>query len=263
MIKAGVTYRIVSDHLGSPRLVIDTGTGATVQRMDYDEFGNITADTNPRFQPFGFAGGLYDQHTGLTRFGVRDYDAQIGRWTAKDPIQFAGGAANLYGYSVNDPLNRIDPTGRSLVVVDLVRVYETQGATLGLVRYGTGEEIAGKAFSAYTLEQPNRNNKAFESSIPTGTYLAEVVKSPRFGYEVLVLKGVNERDDIEFHRGNVPDDTQGCILPGKRAGRDRVTGSEAALNELLNYIDSVKRADRAKGEPTVIIVNIRGGPLHP
>ena len=37
MVKDGVTYRIISDHLGSPRLVIDTSTNTIVQRMDYDE----------------------------------------------------------------------------------------------------------------------------------------------------------------------------------------------------------------------------------
>jgi hypothetical protein len=30
------------------------------QRLDYDAWGNVTTDTNPGFQPFGFAGGLYD-----------------------------------------------------------------------------------------------------------------------------------------------------------------------------------------------------------
>ena len=34
----------------------------------------------------------------LVRFGARDYDPTIGRWTAKDPIDFAGGDTNLYGY---------------------------------------------------------------------------------------------------------------------------------------------------------------------
>lgn len=111
MIKSGVTYRIVSDHLGSPRLVINTTDGSVAQRIDDDEFGNITADTNPGFQPFGFAGGLYDQHTGLTRFGARDYDAQVGRWTAKDPIQFRGKSSNLYGYVLNDPIDFQDPSG--------------------------------------------------------------------------------------------------------------------------------------------------------
>jgi hypothetical protein len=34
------------------------------KELDYDEFGNILADTNPGFLSFGFASGLYDQHMG-------------------------------------------------------------------------------------------------------------------------------------------------------------------------------------------------------
>jgi RHS repeat-associated protein len=110
MVKNGSTYRIVTDHLGSPRLVVDSSTGAIMQRMDYDEFGMVTVDSNPGFQPFGFAGGLYDSDTGLVRFGARDYDAAVGRWTAKDPSRFAGGL-NLYQYCESDPMNWTDPTG--------------------------------------------------------------------------------------------------------------------------------------------------------
>ncbi len=112
MIKDGTTYRIISDHLGSPRLVVNTTDGSIAQRIDYDVWGNIINDTNPGFQPFGFAGGIYDQHTQLTRFGARDYDAETARWTAKDPIRFEGGDTNLYGYVVNDPVNFLDPTGK-------------------------------------------------------------------------------------------------------------------------------------------------------
>ncbi|MBI3302464.1 MAG: RHS repeat-associated core domain-containing protein, partial [Deltaproteobacteria bacterium] len=110
LIKGGVTYRIFADHLGSPRLVVDTTTGAIVQRMDYDEFGRVLTDTNPGFQPFGFAGGLYDRDTGLVRFGARDYDPSVGRWTNRDPILFDGGW-NVYAYVGNDPVNFIDPSG--------------------------------------------------------------------------------------------------------------------------------------------------------
>jgi len=117
MIKGSVTYRIITDHLGSPRLVIDVATGAVVQRMDYDEFGRVLNDTSPGFQPFGFAGGLYDRDTKLVRFGARDYDVETGRWTAKDPIGFAGGDTNLYGYVRNSPASSIDPEGKWVVVV--------------------------------------------------------------------------------------------------------------------------------------------------
>ncbi len=111
MIKGGVTYRIISDHLGSPRIVIDSATGTVIQRMDYDEFGNVTLDTNIGFQPFGFAGGLYDPNTGLVRFSARDYDVFTGRWTAKDPIRFGSGDTNFYEYVSTDPVNLLDPWG--------------------------------------------------------------------------------------------------------------------------------------------------------
>src|SRR5207249_3807837 len=86
LIKGGITYRIIADQLGSPRLMVNTATGAVAQRMDYDAFGNVIGDTAPGFQPFGFAGGLYDRDSRLVRFGARDYDAEVGRWTSKDPI---------------------------------------------------------------------------------------------------------------------------------------------------------------------------------
>lgn len=89
MVKGGVSYRILRDHLGSPRLVVDV----------------------PGFQPFGFAGGINDPRTKLVRFGARDYSAKIGRWMAKDSIRFEGGAANLYAYCGNDPVNCKDPEG--------------------------------------------------------------------------------------------------------------------------------------------------------
>jgi len=111
IVKGGVTYRIVSDHLGSVRMVVDTSNGNVVQRMDYDAYGYIIQDTNPGFHPFGFAGGIYDRDTKLTRFGARDYDAATGRWTVKDPIRFDGEDTNLYAYVENDPTNYFDPDG--------------------------------------------------------------------------------------------------------------------------------------------------------
>jgi RHS repeat-associated protein len=61
--------------------------------------------------PIGFAGGLYDHDTKLTKFGYRDYDSQIGRWMSKDPIDFDGGDSNLYGYVLGDPVNYVDEDG--------------------------------------------------------------------------------------------------------------------------------------------------------
>jgi RHS repeat-associated protein len=111
----GTVYRLITDHLGSVRLVVNAETGEVVQRMDYDAFGRVLNAVNPGFQPFGFAGGLYDDDTGLVRFGARDYDAYAGRWTAKDPLLFEGGQENLYVYVANDPVNLVDPSGEKSV----------------------------------------------------------------------------------------------------------------------------------------------------
>ena len=112
MVKGGQTYRIVTDHLGSVRLVVNVADGSVAQRVDYDEFGVATLVSGSwDVQPFGFAGGLYDADTGLVRFGARDYDAVVGRWTRKDPILLGGGQANLYVYVGGDPANRIDSWG--------------------------------------------------------------------------------------------------------------------------------------------------------
>jgi RHS repeat-associated protein len=110
MIKDGLTYRILTDHLGSVRLVVRTADGVVVQQLAFDEFGRQMVNTNPGFQPFGYAGGLTDQQTGLVRFGARDYDAEVGRFTSKDPSGLLSGE-NLYVYASSDVVNRIDPTG--------------------------------------------------------------------------------------------------------------------------------------------------------
>jgi RHS repeat-associated protein len=113
IVQGSTTYRIVKDHLGSPRLIVNATTGAVAQRLDYDEWGNVTVSgTQPAgWQPFGFAGGIYDPDTGLVRFGARDYDPVVGRWTSKDPIRFGGRQANLYVYVGNNPMNSTDPSG--------------------------------------------------------------------------------------------------------------------------------------------------------
>ncbi|MDP2847584.1 MAG: RHS repeat-associated core domain-containing protein [Humidesulfovibrio sp.] len=80
--------------------------------MQYDSFGNLLAVAGDVVRlPLGFAGGLFDADTGLTRFVWRDYDADTGRFTALDPLGAKGGDSDWYGYCVDDPVNRADAWG--------------------------------------------------------------------------------------------------------------------------------------------------------
>jgi len=140
MTKGGNTYYLAYDQVGSLRIVADNA-GNVVKRIEYDSFGNIIDDTNPSFEiPFGFAGGLHDRDTGLVRFGYRDYDPDVGRWTAKDPILFAGGDTDLYGYCLNDPVNLIDPTGEFGFVIK-VAIKAATVATASYLTYKFGKSI--------------------------------------------------------------------------------------------------------------------------
>jgi RHS repeat-associated protein len=149
MIVGSTKYRLIKDHLGSVRFVVNVNDGTVAQRLDYNEWGKVLKDSNSCFQPFGFAGGTYDEATGLVRFGARDYDPEIGRWTSKDPVRFAAGDTNLYGYVVSDPVNFIDQTGLTLSDVNWRNVFG--GAALVGTGYGAvigGASLIGSGIGA-------------------------------------------------------------------------------------------------------------------
>ncbi len=111
MWRQGEWYRLIKDVRGSVRLVVSIDDGSIAQRLDYDEFGRVLADSSPGFQPFGFAGGIYDHRTQLVLFGFRSYDPLSGRFLSRDPLWHGGGHSNLYLYVANDPVNFVDPDG--------------------------------------------------------------------------------------------------------------------------------------------------------
>ena len=103
-------YEVISDVLGSPRMVFYQG--ALIKSVTYDAYGVVLSDSNPSFHlAIGFAGGLNDPFTSLQRFWFRDYSPEAGRWTSLDPAFFSGDKRNLYLYVGNNPVSRRDPKG--------------------------------------------------------------------------------------------------------------------------------------------------------
>ena len=81
------------------------------QKQDFDAWGVATGVTGAAVQALGYVGGLADTLTGLERFGARDYDAGVGRWTCRDPIVSPAIWSSTYSYADNLPVTSADPTG--------------------------------------------------------------------------------------------------------------------------------------------------------
>jgi RHS repeat-associated protein len=105
----GINYYYTVDHLGSVRELTDS-TGAVRARYAYDPYGRRTKVSGDLEASFGYTG--YYQHTpsGLSLALYRAYDARLGRFISRDPIEENGGV-NLYAYVYSSPLNSIDPLG--------------------------------------------------------------------------------------------------------------------------------------------------------
>ena len=207
MVKNDTTYRFITDHLGSVRLVVKAANGHVAQRLDYDEFGNVLVNTNPEFQPFGYAGGLFDEQTGLVRFGARDYDAGVGRWLAKDPIRFFG-SINLYLYAVNNPVNYIDIYGFSDLVFDrsesTLTLYDSDGNEIGSWtahnNVAEGFEEWPEGTYDYSWHSPHSDEDENDACGSGGNYIFEVE-----GHEGM---GVHAG---RANQGGTTYNTHGCI----------------------------------------------------
>ena len=78
----------------------------------YDPFGNLIsksgglADANV----YRFSSKEFHPNTGLYYYGYRWYSPYLQRWLSRDPVNESGGI-NLYGFSRNDPITKLDAWG--------------------------------------------------------------------------------------------------------------------------------------------------------
>jgi RHS repeat-associated protein len=111
-LSANKTIYYLYDGLGNVVNTTDEA-GRILQTYEYEAFGrvrNIIFDPHNDFRSLGAYGLLQDDATDFRYNRARYYDAEIGRFISRDPIGIAGGI-NLYGYSRNNPVNRLDISG--------------------------------------------------------------------------------------------------------------------------------------------------------
>jgi RHS repeat-associated protein len=104
------TRNVLSDALGSTVALTDSG-GTVQTEYSYGPFGAVTTSGMSSGNQLRYT-GREDDATALYYYRARYYDPALQRFISEDPLQFAGGDVNLYGYVGNSPTNLIDPTGQ-------------------------------------------------------------------------------------------------------------------------------------------------------
>ena len=229
---SAVNY-FLADHLGSTNGLADA-SGNVTSTASYDSFGNKTGNLATRYQ---FTGREYDNFSGQYFYRARFYDSGLGRFTSEDPIGFAGGDINLYGYVWNNPLHFTDPSGKAAPAAAAYAIFEF---------CATGYDV----YDFYSsLSDPNSD--WIDIGLGGGGLAAGAIL-PGSGYGKLG-KGIRKyfgrrgspetRDQLDEIRDQLLDNNPDYRHVG--GGRDRLTGKD--IRE--EYIPNINGGRKASSYP--------------
>ena len=112
----------VYDGAGSVRALTDS-TGKVTDEYEYDAYGNSFTKVGTTPNNYLYRGEQYDADLGLYYLRARYYNPSTGRFLSRDPKEFKplesrnkpvdSRKLHRYLYASGDPVNRIDPLGKS------------------------------------------------------------------------------------------------------------------------------------------------------
>jgi RHS repeat-associated protein len=143
----GKTY-FQSDYLGSV-LFADNAEGEILRFAERDSWGDLVIPVLFDMNTAGVENSLqftnhhYDPVVGKYFAQARFYDAETGRFMAKDPIK---SGVNLYPYAKSNPTNFVDPNGELWRVIAGIGSAVVGGVT-GAVAYLDEQKKSGEKFS--------------------------------------------------------------------------------------------------------------------
>ncbi|WP_160647841.1 RHS repeat-associated core domain-containing protein [Chengkuizengella marina] len=106
------------------KVVAADGSKDVLKEYNYDIWGNVLSETSHETKtfdnPFQYTGEIYDEESGLIYLRARYYDPSMGRFITEDSYEGRINNSltlNLYVYTLNNPINRIDPSGHDSYVL--------------------------------------------------------------------------------------------------------------------------------------------------
>ncbi len=142
--QSGNLHFYLNDHLGSARMVIDsTGTVKDTYKRYY-AFGDAAQQTVSTDQRYRYTGKPFDDEGAfdLYYYGARYYDPKLGRFIAVDPLAGKYPSWSPYAYTLDNPMNLLDPDGSEPVQDQMAEDYKEAATYFNLwnpFNYGFGE----------------------------------------------------------------------------------------------------------------------------
>ncbi len=181
------------DHLGSTNITTDE-SGAAVSETVYYPFGSIRhmhpGQKTEGDENYHFGGKERDEESGLQYFEARFLTSEVGRFVSVDPLYSGDPAqslsnpqlANLYSYTLNNPLNRVDPTGMdpvdlppgSIDLVGAAKVIVAGALYLAVEAFG-GSNTANAPESASAPTQDSQTTGEVAFRVATNVGFTKVV----------------------------------------------------------------------------------------
>ena len=113
--------------------------------VSYTNGGN---STGAQYNPFRYRGYYYDTDLGMYYLQSRYYDARIGRFINADGYVSTGQGLtgnNMFAYCGNNPVNRVDPTGKIWFLINLFKIIKSN-----LIVANNDTPAMGDEFDNYT-----------------------------------------------------------------------------------------------------------------